>query len=293
MPKTPYPARRLLCRCISSVMPANDGPIIVGGMLRNERDIVEIWTSHLKGFADRVILFDHLSTDGTREFLLELAERDPRFDVRLYDVPRLDQSELMTAIHLEVSAAVTRGWLFFLDADEFLVGRDRHDLLARLSKHRAAANLTMHIQHAMPADTSPHPITAQDQVLTWSDQRVAYGKTLINLRHGKKTTEIHMGNHTASTKAMLRKIPSELELIHLPARSTAQINRKIQIGTAANALRENGERTATHWQAWSRREQRDEDVQRISYVYGHGETENAPDPDWNRGTLGTLVPLGD
>jgi len=42
-------------------------------MVRNEMDILDIWIAHLCSIFDHVIIYDHLSTDGTRERLHELA----------------------------------------------------------------------------------------------------------------------------------------------------------------------------------------------------------------------------
>lgn len=143
--------RKIVCRIASPYIAKDRGPVVCAGMVRNEIDIIDVWVAHLHAVFDRVIIYDHLSTDGTRQRLHELAKRYPKLELREYDEPGYNQSGLMTAVFHEIAAASRRGWMFFLDADEFIMVEDRQKFLELLDRHRAATTINLTWSNALPA----------------------------------------------------------------------------------------------------------------------------------------------
>ncbi len=97
--------------------------IILVSMVKNEADIIESFVWHSLTYADRLIIADHQSSDGTWEILQKLqAEGLPLTLRRLYRV-ELAHREVMNGL---VREAIAQGADIVLpfDADEFLVNTE-------------------------------------------------------------------------------------------------------------------------------------------------------------------------
>ena len=103
--------------------------VIVVSMIRNEEKLIESSIRYWLSFADRVIVYDHNSTDGTPEILSALREEYP--DRVIAYVPDFDvgieyvQKQLTEGMLREAFLRYHADLAFPLDADEypFMAGR--------------------------------------------------------------------------------------------------------------------------------------------------------------------------
>jgi hypothetical protein len=96
-------------------------PIVACASVRNEIDIIEAFVRHTLAFAERLFVLDHGSTDATPDVLRSLTAEGLPLTVRSDASPGKYQSARMTALMREAAnAAGVNGWVFLLDADEFL-----------------------------------------------------------------------------------------------------------------------------------------------------------------------------
>ncbi|MCC5984577.1 MAG: glycosyltransferase family 2 protein [Rhodobacteraceae bacterium] len=196
-------------------------------MVRNERDIIDVWVAHLLALFDRIIIIDHLSTDGTREELHRIAERHPSLDVRHYNEPPHAQGRLMTELLQEVSAMHRSGWMFFIDADEFLMVPSRAGLDTTLAEHHRAQTVRSTWAEVYPVDpgVTTHAAT---RLRGWHSQPSVNCKVAVNLSHVTPDVQISFGNHNAWFPR--RSFPGNvdaLHLLHLPIRSAPQFLSKV------------------------------------------------------------------
>lgn len=290
--------RRFACRCASAFQPPENGAVICAGMVRNEIDIIDSWIAHLNALFDQVIIYDHLSTDGTRERLHALAAQLPKLDVREFDEPGHAQARLMNATLREVAARQDRGWMFFLDADEFIMTHSRREFLAVLERYRAATTIRLTWCNALPetGDGAPR-IGAGTRLSGWYVGPHLMPKIAVNLRYAAHVASISQGNHCAETPTRNRfcKV-NALRLLHLPIRSRDQISAKVAHGLAANALIDRAGDCATHWKAMAG-ETGTDDLRRLAYNYGFTEgaqprpLDRTPPPETISGPLSDHVPM--
>ena len=198
--------------------------LVAVSIVKNEADIIESFVRHTLAWVDHHLVFDHDSTDGTREILCALQREGLPLTLFTDDAPgHLQQAR---SNHLTRLAASTHGgdWVLPLDADEILTGPDRTALaqcLARAGDDRpvslpllnyyptagddpAMLNPVQRLQHcqAQPSVTRkvfiPRPLAL--------DQTLATGK----------------GSHALYRGAELlpdRPLPPDYELAHLALRS--------------------------------------------------------------------------
>jgi hypothetical protein len=95
----------------------------IGAILfaRNEEHIIEEWVAHHLGLGiERIHVFDHMSTDSTREKLEVIHKRVPGVTVQDYT----EESDAQTKSYnlgLALMAAEDIDWCAFIDTDEFIV----------------------------------------------------------------------------------------------------------------------------------------------------------------------------
>lgn len=287
-------AKRAASRQLSRRAPQWDGPLICVAMVRNEIDILDLWLSHLLALFDRVVIHDHRSTDGTRARLLELAAHQPALEVRLYDGEAYIQSELMTATFHEIAASTPAGWLFFLDADEFLLIRSREALRALLRAHRGATTVRagwINAHAVVPGAV----LDAGTRVAGWHLLPRNQSKIAVNLALAEGITRIDVGNHSVRFNAppLLRNVDI-LRILHLPVRSEAQVRAKVALGYPAAASAYPGTGYAAHWKLMGAQEALD-DLRFCAFNYGAfdraGLMRVAPPRESLDAPIGTLVAL--
>ncbi len=270
------------------------GPLICVGMVRNEMDILELWVGHLVSLFDQVILYDHLSTDGTRQRLAELAAQNHKLEVRHYDEPGYDQSGLMTKTFVQISRDISDGWLFFLDADEFIMAVDANSFRAQLADFVAATTIVMPWCNAYTSDAGGQTISADTAIAGWRERSNGFYKVALNLKFSRHIKTIRQGNHSVAyrKRPFLRKIPA-FDMLHLPIRSPEQIATKLSVGVAANAVSDHKQDYADHWRKMAEVDVMT-DLKFHSYNYGiSGPKAVAPPLEEFDGKLADLVALAD
>lgn len=133
--------------------------LVAVSVVKNEADLIEAFVRHTQAWVDHHLVFDHDSTDGTREILQALRAEGLAVSLFRDDAPgHLQQarSNLLTRRAAEHHAA---DWILPLDADEFLDGPDRPRLEAELRQAGDAApvSLPLHDYCATTADDEREP----------------------------------------------------------------------------------------------------------------------------------------
>ncbi len=111
-------------------------------IVKNEADIIEAFVRHTLTWVDHHLVFDHDSTDGTREILAALKQEG--LPITLYTDAAIGNLQHVRSNHLTHLAAQSLGadWVLPLDADEILTGPGRaalEDSLAKLAQDRPAS----------------------------------------------------------------------------------------------------------------------------------------------------------
>ena len=99
--------------------------LIAVSIVKNEADIIEAFVRHTLAWVDHHLVFDHASTDGTRQILGVLqAEGLP---LTLFTDDALGNLQQTRSNHLTRLAAeqYAADWILPLDADEILSGPGR------------------------------------------------------------------------------------------------------------------------------------------------------------------------
>ncbi len=205
-------------------VPEGEPAAVAVAMVRNEGDIIGAWISHALALFDAVYVADQLSSDGTREFLQEVAETHENVQIFSFHHPGYYQAEVKN--HLaEIAAREFPGaWLFPLDADEFLAVGDREELLQRLAEVEADRVLEMAWRNCVPLTL------AEDKAFSFTS------RLLIPARHGdyqkvaissaaftEKGWRFTQGNHEVVDEEgslVAKDLRKDLaDLFHLPIRS--------------------------------------------------------------------------
>lgn len=201
-------------------------------MVKNERSIIETFCGHAICLFDRIILIDHKSTDGTKEYLEELAKKYPKVEYFLFDEQGYYQSQLMTWIVRKVIDREIPGWVFFLDADEFLPFESRDELNHTLAKFNAFPVISMPWLNLVPLNMESGRVIGEKFLK--SDRyaahcKIAFQPNLIPL----DDYVVAQGNHALLVGAAYSEMfPAEesFPIYHLPIRTKAQLREKILQG---------------------------------------------------------------
>jgi Glycosyl transferase family 2. len=216
-------------------------------MVRNEIDIIDIWLDHLLSIFDHVIIIDHCSNDGTREYLAQRASSSTRLCVEFHDENAHKQSELMTEATKKVSREVSNGWLFFMDADEFIMGMSPSALRRILARRSAAASVRFSWANCY-LDPSDAVLTPQTTLKGWrTGGRIS--KSALNLRFASGLALVKQGNHGFRWKKR-PFLHNEIvgSFVHLPVRTPEQLQKKLQHAIPADlAASEDGGGISIHW----------------------------------------------
>ncbi|MES1167590.1 MAG: glycosyltransferase family 2 protein, partial [Oleiharenicola lentus] len=109
--------------------------LVAVSIVKNEADIIEAFVRHTRAWVEHHLVFDHDSTDGTREILAALQREG--LPLTLYTDGALGNLQQARSNHLTRVAAESfaADWILPLDADEILTGPGR----AALEKILAAS----------------------------------------------------------------------------------------------------------------------------------------------------------
>ena len=205
--------------------PASRRPFLVAvSLVRNEGDIISAWTSHVCALFDAVFIVDHMSNDGTREFLLTVAASHPGLYVYSFDHPGYFQAEVTNRIAEIATSEYPDCWLFPLDADEFLAIGNKEDLLARVHGIHVSKILRMYWRNCIPLNLLDDTDFSVKMPCLLPPGRASYKKLAIHStglieRHWR----LYQGNHQVLNEAgtpVSEDIEVDLtDLLHVPLRS--------------------------------------------------------------------------
>jgi len=102
--------------------------LVAVSIVKNEADIIEAFVRHAAAWVDHHLIFDHESTDGTRQILAGLVREGASITLFTDDAP--GHLQQFRSNHLTRVAAESHDadWVVPLDADEFVIGADRAGL---------------------------------------------------------------------------------------------------------------------------------------------------------------------
>lgn len=220
-------------------------------MVKNERGILDTFSGHALGLFDRIILVDHRSTDGTKEYIEALSKQYSEVEFFLFDEPGYYQSQLMTWIVKNVVEHDTPGWVFFLDADEFLPFESREEFNHVLAKYNASPVISMPWLNLVPLDMQSGVIIGGQFLKSDSYAvhcKIAFQPNLISI----DDYIVAQGNHALLVGAdHLQMLPAEqsFPIYHFPIRTKQQLRKKILQGVESyRSMGKNRvEGLGTHW----------------------------------------------
>lgn len=212
-------------------------------VVRDELDVLPSTIRHLfdQG-VDHVLVADNLSTDGTREWLVDASARDPRLHVALDSNPAHDQASKMTWLaHRAWRAGAD--WIIPFDADEFWFARSSS--LKESLRSDAACIVFADFLHIVPITAAPPDLFTAEYVM---DTQPAFPGKVAFRSH--PLAVLAPGNHAVTRPGVSRH---GFAIAHVQYRSPAQIARKVRQGTAAARLTgEDLSWFSPHWEAASR-----------------------------------------
>jgi hypothetical protein len=125
--------------------------LVAVSIVKNEADIIEAFVRHTRTWVDQHLIFDHDSTDGTREILAALAREDPA--ITLFSDTALGNLQQARSNYLTRLAVTQYGadWVLPLDADEFVVAADRTALEQALGPSSGSEPVSVCLVNYYPA----------------------------------------------------------------------------------------------------------------------------------------------
>ena len=204
------------------------------GVIRDERDVLPAFVAHTLLLFDDVLVIDHRSQDGSREFLRDVAAgvqtSGGALELLTYDEADFHQAELTSAL---VREALRRGadWVIALDADEFLDVTDRADLEARLSSVPGGhGHFTwLNVVPTLPTESGFFD-ARQPLVTTPTPDRGDLGLVAVSRTFARRNPffVLTRGNHRVASRPgrTLRRGQELGRVLHIPARSRSQVKRK-------------------------------------------------------------------
>lgn len=215
-------------------------PMVAIALVRNEADIISAWTSHVFSVFDALYIADHGSSDGTREFLVSLAQG--RQDLHVYAVSEQGYVQQEVTNELARTAVEECGgcWLFPLDADEFIPTRSAEEIRGRLKALAPENGARLWWRNALPVRLVGDECFDLHSVCLTSPRRGAFRKLAIHsssfvrqgwrFRQGNHDLEVIRGG-SVSEEALV----DIGELIHVPIRGADHFALKCVQGFVAYA----------------------------------------------------------
>jgi len=201
--------------------------LVAVSIVKNEADIIEAFVRHTQAWVDHHLVFDHDSTDGTREILCSLqAEGLPLTLFQDNEPGHLQQARSNYLTRLAAKAQHA-DWVVPLDADEFLCGPGRTDwenALAQISANQPAS-LPLLDYCPTPADdpTELNPVCRLRHCRSApsATRKIVVPRALAldaDLQAGKGSHALYRGSESLPSL----DLPDEYHLAHLALRSPQQ-----------------------------------------------------------------------
>jgi glycosyltransferase involved in cell wall biosynthesis len=201
--------------------------LVAVSIVKNEADIIEAFVRHTRTLVDHHLIFDHDSTDGTREILAALVREG--LPVSLFTDGALGnlQQARSNALTRRAVGEFEADWVLPLDADEFLVAPDRTALEAALGDPGATAPATLPLANYYPTEqddasvSSPVLRLQHRASLANSSRKVIVPRALAadaGVVAGKGSHVLYRGEAALPD----RPLPAGFHLAHFALRSLGQ-----------------------------------------------------------------------
>src|SRR5688572_29754160 len=102
--------------------------LVAVSIVKNEADIIEAFVRHTLAWVDHHLVFDHDSTDGTREILQALQAEGLPLTLFRDDAPGHLQQARSNHLTRLAAESYDADWILPLDTDEVLCGPGRTEL---------------------------------------------------------------------------------------------------------------------------------------------------------------------
>lgn len=208
-----------------------DHVLISISMIRNESEIFDSWIGNKLNLFDRIILIDHMSTDGTYELMLKYAKEFNQIEVYRFQDPGYYQSDLMTYVYDNLINKEEKSWVFFLDADEFLNFNTSMDFRLNLAKSDSYGCILLPWVNFAPKSFDNQ---MSNNGFFTNSRLSSYNKIALQPHLLKDLKfKIAQGNHsiTSDLSTILNiNVDFGFPLYHFPIRSLNQLKIKIDQG---------------------------------------------------------------
>lgn len=219
-------------------------------MVKNEGAIINEFASHLLELFDDVVFIDHMSTDGTAQFLHGLAADTLGVHVVELRSKGYFQSATMTEICKAHPTLAGADWVFFLDADEMLPFETRAEFEAALCEFSNTPYIRLPWHNLVPTEFDGENLIRREFFRPKNPslhRKIAIQPKLLS----SWPIIIDQGNHEirAVEGGDFLKGPDAFPVLHAPIRTTKQLKRKLSDGL--QSYREMGEKwdpeLGAHW----------------------------------------------
>lgn len=198
--------------------------LVAVSIVKNEADIIEAFVRHTACWVDHHLVFDHSSTDGTREILHALQSEG--LSLSLYTDKALANLQQTRSNHLTSLAAQSfaADWILPLDADEILVGPDRTALEACLNKTEPDHPFSLRLLNYYPTDEDDSSEGNPVHRLRYSQSALSHTKKILIPKSLALNREVTAGkgSHGLYRNTDLlpdSPLPEVFHLAHLALRS--------------------------------------------------------------------------
>ena len=207
-------------------------------LVKNEEDIIERFIRCNLEFLDGIIIFDNLSTDGTRDILNSLMQEGLPVCLSDDNEPGYFQSEKMTNFLHRVGSTFNVDYIFPLDADELIECESREVFRSILSTcPKGSAGLLKWKTYVL----TPELAKSQQTIFNPCDFKFHRAKELppyekVVIRIDKeKVNELVLanGNHNVISPQVTPLVNLSIPLAHFPLRSKAQSIKRAIYGNMA------------------------------------------------------------
>ena len=199
--------------------------LVAVSIVKNEADVIEAFVRHARAWVDHHLVFDHDSTDGTREILGKLlAEGIP---LTVFTDDALGNLQQARSNHLTRFAVTEWGadWVLPLDADEFLTGPDRKTLEACLAGFTATGPATVPLLNYYPTRSDnaseKNPVIRLTHCKAGNIQKIMVPAALAmdpTVLAGKGSHAMYRDGRALPEQ----RLPAEFQLAHFSLRSPGQ-----------------------------------------------------------------------
>lgn len=132
--------------------------LVAVSVVKNEADIIEAFVRHTTARLDRHLIFDHQSTDGTREILAELVREGLPVELFAGQAATNLQQQRSNFLTRVAFSEYDADWVFPLDADEILVAADRPAIERALAGGSADQPLALGLHNFLPTQRDDQTI---------------------------------------------------------------------------------------------------------------------------------------